>query len=187
MARSDRERWDQRYVAPRAGLLRGPHDLLLRYAPPPRPGARALELACGLGRDALWLAEQGYTVDALDISFTALRQARAEMLRRGLRGVNFIQADLDEFTLPFYAYDLVVVFRFLDRRLFPAIRERVRAGGLVIYDTLNVRHAERHPEAPRVHMLALGELPRYFPGWEVLLARDDEYTSAFVGRKPPET
>lgn len=186
MARSDRERWDQRYIAPRAGLLRGPHTLLMQFAPPPTADARALELACGLGRDALWLAERGYTVDALDISFTALRQARAEMLRRGLRGVNFIQADLDEFTLPFYAYDLVLVFRFLDRRLFPEIRRRVRPGGLVIYETRNIRHAERHPEAPRAHMLALGELPRYFPGWEVLHSHDREYLSAFVGRKPLE-
>ncbi len=158
----------------------------MQYAPPPRSGARALELACGLGRDALWLAERGYTVDAFDISFTALRQARAEMLRRGLHGVNFIQVDLDEFILPCRTYDLVIVFRFLDRRLFPAIRQRVRPGGLVIYETRNIRHAERHPEAPRAHMLALGELPRYFPGWEVLVARDDEYTSAFVGRKPLE-
>ncbi len=184
MARADRERWDQRYTSPRGGLLRGPHALLTQYAPPPPPKARALELACGLGRDALWLAERGYTVDALDISFNALRQARAEMLRRGVRNVNFIQADLDEFTLPFYAYDLVLVFRFLDRRLFPEIRRRVRPGGLVIYETRNVRHAQEHPEAPRAHMLEVGELPRHFAGWEVLLARDEGPRSAFVGRKP---
>jgi len=186
MARADRERWDKRYVTPRAGLLRGPHTLLMEYVPPPRSGARALELACGLGRDALWLAERGYTVDAFDISFNALRQARAEMLRRGLHGVNFIQADLDEFTLPLYAYDVVVVFRFLDRRLFPAMRQRVRPGGLVIYETRNVRHAEQYPEAPRAHMLEVGELPRYFTGWDVLLARDEGPHSAFVGRKPLE-
>jgi SAM-dependent methyltransferase len=141
-------------------------------------------MACGLGRNALWLAGQGYVVDAFDISLTALRHARSEMQRRRLSGVNFIVADLDEFTLPDYAYDLVYVFRFLDRALFPAIRARVRPGGLVIYETLNVRQLQRSPHSCVDHMLQLGELPQHFPGWDVVHARDGDYTSAYVGRKP---
>jgi SAM-dependent methyltransferase len=120
-------------------------------------------------------------VDAIDISWEAVAQARAEMQRRGLRGVNFIQADLDHFPLPHYAYDLVIVFRFLDRALFPAIRSRVRPGGLVIYQTLNVR---RQPSVSADHMLQLGELPGYFPGWQVIEAGERGYFSTFVGRKP---
>jgi SAM-dependent methyltransferase len=186
MAHTDRARWDERYTDPAQRLKTGSHTLLARHAPPPAPGVRALELACGLGRDALWLAERGYRVDALDISLEALRQARAEMRRRALDGVSFVQADLDEFSLPHYAYDLVVVFRFLDRRLFPAIRARVRPGGLVIYETLNVRHLAQHPATNPAYMLRLGELPTHFPGWTVIEASDGEYTSAFVGRKPAE-
>jgi SAM-dependent methyltransferase len=98
VAESDRIRWDRRYADPADRLKRGPHPLLERYAPRGE-GLRALELACGLGYNALWLAGQGYTVDALDISYAALRHARAEMQRRGLRGVHFIVADLDEFPL----------------------------------------------------------------------------------------
>ena len=107
MARADRERWDQRYAAPGDDLNKGPSPLLVQYAPPYHPGIRALELACGLGHNALWLAERGYTVEAVDISLAGLRRARAEMIRRGLSGVHFIVADLDHFALPFYAYDLV--------------------------------------------------------------------------------
>lgn len=186
MARSDRERWDQRYADANEALRKGPHDLLMRHAPPYQPGMRALELACGLGHDALWLAAQGYPVDALDISLAALRQARAEMLRRHLAGVNFIVADLDHFPLPGRTYDLVCVFRFLNRALFPAIRARVRPGGLVIYETVNIRHMEHHPTFCPDHMLGLGELPAHFPGWTVIEAADEGHLSAFVGRKPPD-
>ena len=184
MARADREHWDRRYAEPRWKLRRGPHTLLVNYAPPAQPGSRALELACGLGHNALWLAEQGYTVDALDISFTALRHARTMMRQRQLSGANFILADLDEFHLPVYAYDLVLVFRFLDRALFPALRDRVRPGGMVIYETLNVGHLQRNPDARDLHMLQRGELPGFFPDWEIVHSDDGRFTSAFVGHKP---
>lgn len=186
MARTDRERWEQRYADPCGSLKKGPHEFLMRHAPPPRPGSRALELACGLGHDALWLAARGYRVDAIDISAEALRRARAAMQQRGLSSVTFIQADLDHFPLPVHAYDLVTVFRYLNRDLFPAICARVRPGGLVIYQTLNVRRLERNPATNPDHMLALDELPRYFPGWTVLDAGSDGYLSHFAGRKPLE-
>jgi len=186
MAHSDRERWEQRYMSPNVSLSQRPHALLARYAPPYRPGICALELACGLGHDALWLAAQGYRVDAFDISLAALRQARAEMQRRRLSGVNFVVADLDHFPLPDRTYDLVYVFRFLDRDLFPAIRARVRPSGMVIYETLNVRRLEVSPGTSPDHMLRLGELPGYFPGWTVLDAADEGYLSRFVGIRPED-
>lgn len=183
MTRSDQQYWDNRYADLSRTRRTSPQPLLVRWAPAPVPGSRALELACGLGFNALWLAAAGYTVDAIDISQTALRRARAEMIARGVEGVNFIMADLDSFPLPCYAYDLVYVFRFLDRRLFPAIRERVRPGGIVIYATLNVCQRVRPTCSPE-HMIRLGELPGFFPGWDVLETSDDSELSFFVGRRP---
>ena len=106
------------------------------------------------------------------------------MQRRAISGVNFVQADLDDYPLPRRAYDLVYVYRFLDRGLFPAIRDRVRPGGLVIYETLNIRRRERHPSASAAHTLELGELPGLFPGWQILAASDTGTTSSIVARKP---
>jgi len=187
MAKSDRERWDRRYADPIARLKkRGPNPLLVRHALPVRPGGRALELACGLGRNAIWLAGQGYRVDAIDISLEALRHARAEMQRRNVSGVNFILGDLDHFPLPDIPYDLVVVFRFLDRALFPTIRDRTRPGGLVIYQTFNLRRLELHPTFSQEHLLRPGELAGFFPGWTILEATDEGDTSSFVGRKPAD-
>lgn len=185
MTRYDRQRWDRRYSDPTEHVQREePDALLVRHTPPAAPGARALELACGLGRNAIWLAEQGYTVDAFDISLSALRQAREAMLARGLRGVNFVVADLDHYALPDREYDLVCVFRFLDRALLPAIRNRVRPGGVLIYQTLNTGHLVRHPETNRDQLLQRGELPERFPGWTVLEAVDLEHISLFAARKP---
>ncbi|HMM28352.1 MAG TPA: class I SAM-dependent methyltransferase [Aggregatilineaceae bacterium] len=186
MAETDRVRWDRRYANPDALKRKdGPDALLVRHTPPAGPGARALELACGLGHNAIWLAEQGYTVDALDISLTALRLARETMLARGVRGVHFVAADLDHFPLPERQYDVVCVFRFLDRALFPALRERVRSGGVIVYQTLNTGHLEKHPDTRPDHMLRRGELPQQFPGWTVLEAADLEHISLFAARKPP--
>lgn len=185
MTRYDRQRWDRRYLDPSEHVHKdGPDALLVRHTPAARVGARALELACGLGHNAIWLAEQGYTVDAFDISLNALRQAREEMLARGVRGVNFVVADLDHYALPAREYDLVCVFRFLDRALFPALRARVKPGGVVVYQTLNIGHLVRHPDTNREQLLRRGELPEHFPGWTVLEAADLEHISLFAARKP---
>lgn len=187
MSQHDRARWDARYADPCHKLTRGPNTLLQRYAPPVQASARplrALELACGLGLNAVWLGEQGYTVHALDISLAALQQARNLTRRSNLHNVTFIQADLDTFPLPVGAYDLALVFRFLDRRLFPALCASVRPGGTVIYQTLNTGHLDRSPHTRPAHMLELGELPGHFPGWTVIDAEDGPYLSSFVGRKP---
>jgi len=185
MTRYDRQRWDRRYSDPAEHVHKdGPDALLVRHTPAPETGARALELACGLGHNAIWLAEQGYTVDAFDISLNALRQGRDEMHARGAHGVNFVVADLDHYALPDRLYDVVCVFRFLDRSLLPALRGRVRPGGVIVYQTLNVGHLARHPETNRDQLLQRGELPTHFPGWTVLEAADLEHLSLLAARKP---
>ena len=184
MTRADRERWDERYANPISSLNKAPNSLLARYVPPAAPGQCALELACGLGHNALWLAEHGYRVEALDISLRALRHARTRAQGQGLHNITFIVADLDHFPLPRCVYDIVSVFRFLDRRLFPILVDRVRPGGMVIYQTLNVRFLEKHPTSNPAHMLQIDELPGYFPGWTVLHSHDGNQMSTYVGRKP---
>lgn len=186
MTHEDRLRWDARYSEPGKKLHHPANPLLARWVPPATANQRALELACGLGANALWLARQGYAVTAVDISYAGLRRARAEMLRRHVTGVTFVQADLDQFPLPQSAYDVVSVFRFLDRRLFPAINACVSPGGLVIYETFNTGQLARHPDVNPDHMLHPGELPQHFPGWHILHAQDGEFTSSFVGQKPAE-
>lgn len=186
MGVQDRIDWDARYYERALGAYPPPHALLVAYAPPadPPPQRIALDLAAGLCQNAIWLAEQGYLVNAMDISRVALQRGRAEMAMRNLRSINFIQTDLDEVELPEQTYDLIACFRFLDRGLFPQLRAALRPGGMIIYETFNVRRLEYSPDSRAEFLLELGELPQHFPGWTVLHDEDARDRARFVALKP---
>lgn len=95
------------------------------------PGPTALDIAAGSGRNALFLAEHGFTVDAVDIAEEGLALVAGRH-----PGVRPICADLDTFDLPGERYDLILNVLYLNRRLFPQIREGLRPGGLLIFETL---------------------------------------------------
>jgi SAM-dependent methyltransferase len=171
--KADRIRWETRY---RAGDR--PHDgppstLLRRWlARASRAGeGRALDVATGLGRNALCLARAGYQVDAVDISPTALREAARRARRAGLRGIRWIAADLDRWRPPRGRYDLILVAFFLERRLFRPLRAAVRPGGLLIVET-HLDAGEPDGGPPRKWRLRPGELRRVLGDWKVLYARD---------------
>ncbi|MBI3864574.1 MAG: class I SAM-dependent methyltransferase [Planctomycetia bacterium] len=169
MSSSDLERWNAKYAQARSASLPAADNWLIDQVSPLRPG-RALEFACGFGQNAIWLARQGWQVDAVDISPVGLSHA-GHLARAAEVEVNWIAADLDEFTGDAEVYDLVVVFRFLDRARLPAQIERaLKAGGRLVYETFTVRHLAR----PESHMknpafaLQPGELPTLFPGCDPL-------------------
>jgi SAM-dependent methyltransferase len=168
------DRWDEKFE--RGEELHG-------FAPsPPLPGAiagvapgLALDLACGAGRHAIFLAEQGWTVRAIDGSRAGLRRLADEARRRNVADrIDIRAADLESegFALEREAYDLVCDFYFLHRPLFEQIRRAVRPGGLFV--------AAIHVEdpggsaAPHGFLLAPGELQALVHGWgwEVLHARE---------------
>lgn len=179
-----RRRWNARYrrripdFEPARLLVEHAHLLT---------GGRALDVACGTGGNALFLAARGYRVEAVDISEVGLALARGEARRRGLiRRVHFVQADAAHlpFTPQQVRYDCIVVFRFLLRPLIPTLRCFLKPGGLIFYSTFNVRRLESHPEFEREYLLELGELSTWFPGFEVITAYEQGEVSAFVGRAP---
>ena len=186
--KTDRERWDARYAERAQQPYPPPDDWLTEHRELlAGRGRRALDLACGWGQNALWLAEQGYEVDAVDISGVALARGREEAARRGLR-VRFIQADLDDYRLPVAAYDLIVVFYYLERRLIPDLRAALRPGGLLVYETFNQAIRTLRPEIQPRYLLEAGELQRLFAGWEMLDHHDGrpgkEMASGIVARRP---
>lgn len=157
--------WEARYRS--ENLTPGaPHSLVLRAAEELPPG-RALDLACGLGRHALALAERGWQVIAVDASATALEklQAAASALP-----VQTVLADLEAgaFVIEPAAYDLVVVTCYLQRDLFAAIRAGLRPGGLFV-GAIAVEDADPQvrPMNP-AFLLQPGELASYFAGWALL-------------------
>ena len=102
----DRDAWDERYRA--EGLLwrAEPNQFLVAEVAHLAPG-RALDLACGEGRNAVWLARLGWDVTGVDFSPVALGKARDLMAEAGV-DVNWIEADLDTWEPPPHSFDLVV-------------------------------------------------------------------------------
>lgn len=129
-----RAKWDKRYsdsnpYPPPAAVLSENLHLL------PRRGL-ALDLACGLGANALWLAERGLDVVARDLSPVAIERLEREAAARGLR----IEARVrDVCALPPEpgAFDVILVSHFLERDLAPALMDALRPGGLIFYQTFS--------------------------------------------------
>ncbi len=184
MSAQDRAKWDAQYHQ-KTGDYPAPDPLLLMYTPPlTTHKKRALDVACGVGQNGLWLAQQGYVVDMMDISRVALRGAQDEINKRQLRNTNLLQIDLDDTDFDDQLYDVVCVFRYLNRNLFRKLRASVVNGGRVIYETFNTNHRANNATFNPAYLLEIDELPLYFKGWDILHHNDDEHISQIVAVKP---
>jgi SAM-dependent methyltransferase len=130
MSVEDQDKWDARY---REGAFAGrthPTRLLAEWLPR-LPTGRALDLGCGAGRNALYLAQHGYQVDALDISAVGLERARQRAEELDV-AVTWIQRDLETAELGDDQYDLIVVIRYLNRVLIPRLADALKPGGVLL-------------------------------------------------------
>lgn len=186
MSVEERLRWDDIYQRLAQKPYPAPDPFLLQSAPtvPRDQHQRALDLAAGLGQNGIWLATQGYDVDIMDISRIALMRARAEMAMRNLRNINLLQTDLDDVELEREHYDLICVFRYLKRDLFPRLMDAVKVGGRVIYETYNTRYLEQVPAFNPDFLLDVGELKTLFMGWDIRFHDDTTHNEQIVAVKP---
>ncbi|HEY8518792.1 MAG TPA: methyltransferase domain-containing protein [Gammaproteobacteria bacterium] len=130
MSAAERDKWNERYCAGAYAARTHPTALLEDWSPYLRRG-RALDVACGTGRNALYLARAGYQVDAVDISPVGLERGRRAADERGL-SVRWLEADLDDdpdAALPDAEYDLIVWVRYVNRDLMPHLLRRLRPRG----------------------------------------------------------
>ncbi|MGD8863312.1 MAG: methyltransferase domain-containing protein [Myxococcales bacterium] len=152
----DREAWDRRYAEAERVWSAGPNQFVEAEAAELPPG-RALDLAAGEGRNALWLAERGWQVLAVDFSRVALDRGRREAEARGLT-LDFVQADLTRWKPAPAAHDLVLlVYLHLPwPAMVPVVRgaaEAVAPGGtllVVAHDLDNLRNGHGGPQDPDV-------------------------------------
>ena len=130
MSDADRQKWDERYRAGAYQERDQPAEFLSRWLPQ-LPVGRALDLACGAGRNALYLAEANFTVDALDVSGVGLARAERCASERGIT-VNWIEQDLDTGVPGDDRYDLILMFRYVNPALLERLPERLRSGGYLL-------------------------------------------------------
>lgn len=154
-----------------------------------KPG-KALDVAGGTGRHALWLAQKGWDVTLVEVSEVALEKLEHHAVQQGV-SVRTVAADLSTAAgrqlIARDRYDLIILFFYLERKLFPALLKALKPGGLLIYKTYTVDQL-RFPGGPRhpLHLLKHNELLRAFRGFRVLHYREtvqEKGVAEFVGVK----
>ncbi len=146
-----------------------PSSWVRRFAAALLPaGAEVLDVACGHGRHARWLAERGHTVCAVD------RDAAALNSLVGCAGVEPLQVDLERGIWPFAQrqFDAVVVTHYLWRPLWPHLQQALRPGGVLIYETFSQGHERFGRPSRPDFLLQRGELLRAFSDLQIVAYED---------------
>jgi tellurite methyltransferase len=172
---SPRELWNRRWTERGLRALeRDPGPWLVQSQPllPPSSGRRALDVACGDGRNAGHLARLGFEVDAVDISDVAVAAVRAAARELALP-IHACRVDLEHATLPVARYDVIVQLNYLQRDLFGALAAALVPGGVLVMETFTRAHVEQlHREMDLRFVLDRDELRAAFPSLEVVRYRE---------------
>jgi tellurite methyltransferase len=170
--KTDQKRWDKRFVRKEFALGKEPNAFLKKHISL-LPKGKALDMATGEGRNAVFLAQHGFDVDALDISGKGLKKARKLAREKGVK-VNTLLVDLDHYQIEKDRYDLIANFYFLKRRLIPRIRKGLRKGGKVIFETYLLEHRTLATGGPKQakYFLKPNELLRLFKDFRILFYRE---------------
>jgi SAM-dependent methyltransferase len=215
---NEHDRWNRKYRES-PGSWTEPDPFLLQafsqyIVPLFLGGGKALDLAGGAGRHAIWLAKKGWEVTLIDISEAGVELARhnagalathirfvvddlthfkasqirsaASLKEVSLKNASLKKATPEKDTLE-NAFELVLVFCYLDRAIFSEIVKAIRPGGLLVYKTHTVLQAERQcgPKNP-AHLLQPGELPQLAEGLQILHYREvvaERATAELVAKK----
>ncbi len=152
-------------------------------------GRSALDVACGAGRDVVFLAERGLITCGCDVLPDALQRCR-DLARRNGVTVETRQADLRHWRPAASSYDLVSCFRFLHRPLMPHLAAAVRRGGYFVCQTfLRPTDQSTTVKPLKGRFLEPGEMRSWTEGWEVLVYREDRdeedrLTAGLIARRP---
>jgi SAM-dependent methyltransferase len=168
VSEDDRVRWDERYARRAAvpGPAKAPPPFLVTHADVFPTAGSALELACGQGDGAVWLAGRGMEVWGVDVSPVAIGQAQELARRSGVSArCRFDVVDLDLGLPAGPPVDVILCHRFRDRRLDQAITGRLAPGGLLAVTALSEVGA-----SPGCFRVAAGELHAAFAELEIIAA-----------------
>lgn len=140
-------KWDEKYaqVDPKRPVK--PSWVLQHHSRKLPLKGRGLDLACGLGGNARFMAQCGLSVEAWDISDLALTQLNNWAAVNRLK-IQPVLCDFEQMLFPYQQFDVIVVSRYLNRRLFPQIEQALKPGGLLIYQTFLAPVQENAPKNP---------------------------------------
>ena len=155
----DKARWNKRHVE--KPMRHNVEPIVEKYIGTADIG-EALDIACGVGRNTHFLAEKGFLVDAVDISDYALSQVK------DIKSIKKFDVDLDTYNLEINKYDLIVNINYLSRRLIPQMKEALRSGGVIIFETFIIAHGEFTQPVNPEFLLRKNELLHAFIGLDII-------------------
>jgi SAM-dependent methyltransferase len=186
-----RKHWDQKYEQSMVSLTKPDPFFLSAYEQfvgdsYPSAGA-ALDLAGGIGRHALWLADGGWQVSVVDISEVAISRLNQEALQLNLT-LDLFALDASEYKFEPAQFDLIVLFYHFDRNLCSRIVSALKPGGFLISKTSLRWDSDEMPAAISTNSLQRNEILSLVPELCVMYHRErpvgNRGVVEFVGRKP---
>jgi tellurite methyltransferase len=170
MSSKDKEKWNHKYGVPEYITGKEPVEWLKGNSGLLKGKGSALDIASGEGRNSVFAAENGYQTLAVDISTTGLEKAHALADEKGV-SIETQLVDLDNWKIEQNAFDLILCFNFLDRRIFPKIKNALKSGGLVFYETFTIDHL-KYSSFKREWVLEHNELLDAFSELRILSYRE---------------
>jgi SAM-dependent methyltransferase len=173
----ERSAWDKTYDRKDYVYGKEPVSFLVQHVSD-LPKGRALDIATGEGRNAVYLAKKGFQVEGVDISFEGIRKAQKLAAENGVK-LKTLNADLNTYRIPQNSFSVILNFYYLQRSLFPQIVAGLKKGGILVFETHTVDQL-KNPSGKnfeKEYLLEKGELKKAFSGLEII-----SYTETNDGR-----
>lgn len=162
MAEKDRIKWDAKFRAkPELLKPRAPSEVLVKYLSLSN-GERALDVACGGGRHAFYLAKMGYSVDALDISNVAIEALNKEISHKNISTIHTQVADMDSYSFMAEYYGVIVMSNYLNRALIQRLKEALQVDGMLMIESYMADENNEKKGSDTSNLLVSGELKTFF-------------------------
>ncbi|TLD41158.1 MAG: tellurite resistance protein-related protein [Candidatus Jettenia ecosi] len=164
--------WDKRYGTEAFIYSKEPVEFLKEHIDI-LPKGKALDIAMGEGRNAIFLAKNGFDVDGCDISEVAINKAQ-KLAKENNVNIRAFVADMETYKLPKNTYDVIACFYYLQRDIIPQIKEALKPGGMIIYETYTMENKERGFEGPKNkdYLLESNELLHFFTDLKIIYYRE---------------
>ncbi|XPV69688.1 MAG: class I SAM-dependent methyltransferase [Halarcobacter sp.] len=175
MAIEDKIKWNKKYKdIPKLLKQRDPSPKLVEMIKECK-GKKALEIACGSGRNSIYLAQNGFEVEALDISEVALKS----LDEKNYKNITTKLVDLEGYIPKENNYDLIVKTNYLDRKIIPHLAKALKKDGLLLIETyMEDKENEKPPSNPD-YLLKKDELKNFFDNSFKILEYDEFFNESY--------
>ena len=170
MSAKDKEKWDTKYLTKKQLLRPREASRNLQDYIGHCKGTQALDLACGSGRNSIFLAECGFDIDALDIAQIAIETLDAEAQKKNLHSkINTYLVDLDIYEIKKDKYDIIIMANFLDRKIIESAKDALKKDGILFVETYMISDINKKKQSNSKYLLKNQELKNMLNNsWQIL-------------------